>query len=87
MIIRKDSQSFIVVKAVFISSFYVNIFVYNTNFHYIYSKKAINIFNFIQQFTDKNACWLKFKEQKDKIGIIYNKCNCTEHYWYENKLC
>jgi len=39
MIIRKDSQSFIVVKAVFISSFYIKIFVYTADIHYIYSKK------------------------------------------------
>jgi len=39
MIIRKDSYSFRVIKTVFISSIYINIFVYNVDNHYIYSKK------------------------------------------------
>jgi len=47
----------------------------------------MNIFNFIQQFPDENACRLKFKEQKNKTGIICNKWICAEHYWHENKLC
>ena len=47
----------------------------------------MNIFNFIQQFPDENACRLRFKELRDNIGIICDKCNCTEHYWHENKLC
>ena len=47
----------------------------------------MNIFEFIQQFPDENAFRLRFKEFRDKIGIICDKCNYTEHNWHENKLC
>lgn len=47
----------------------------------------MNILEFIQKFPDEDACRLKFKEQRDQIGIICDKCNCKEHYWHENKLC
>jgi hypothetical protein len=35
----------------------------------------MNIFNFIQQFPDENAYRLRFKELRDKIGLICDKCN------------
>ncbi|HZK93900.1 MAG TPA: IS1595 family transposase, partial [Prolixibacteraceae bacterium] len=41
----------------------------------------MNILEFIQQFPDEGACRLKFKEQRDQIGIVCSKCNCKEHYW------
>jgi len=47
----------------------------------------MNIFNFTQQFPDEKACRLRFKELRDKLVIKCDKCNCTEHYWHENKLC
>jgi len=47
----------------------------------------MNILQFIQKFPDENACRLRFKEQRDKIGIICNKCKCKDHFWLENKLC
>jgi len=47
----------------------------------------MNILEFTQKFPDEGACRLKFKEQRDQIGIICDKCNCKEHYWHENKLC
>ena len=47
----------------------------------------MNILEFIQKFPDEGACRLKFKEQRDQIGIICDKCNYKEHYWHENKLC
>ena len=47
----------------------------------------MNILEFIQKFPDEGACRLRFKEQRDQIGIVCRKCNCKEHYWLENKLC
>jgi len=38
----------------------------------------MNIFDFIQQFPDEYACRLIFKDLRDKIGIICDKCNCTD---------
>ena len=47
----------------------------------------MNILEFTQKFPDEAACRSKFKEQRDQIGIVCDKCNCKEHYWHENKLC
>ena len=47
----------------------------------------MNILEFILKFPDEGACRLKFKEQRDQIGIVCSKCNCKEHSWLENKLC
>ena len=46
----------------------------------------MNILQFIQKFPDENACQIRFKEQRDKIGIICDKCKCKEHFWFENML-
>ena len=45
----------------------------------------MNILEFIQKFPDEDACRLKFKEQRDQIGVICRKCNCKDHFWLENK--
>ena len=34
---------------------------------------------------DEDTCRMKFKQQRDQIGIICRHCNCKEHYWLENK--
>ena len=54
---------------------------------FIAKNKAMKILEFIQQFPDENACRQKFKEQRDQIGVICDKCNCKEHIWLKNKLC
>jgi Fe2+ or Zn2+ uptake regulation protein len=61
---------------------------YIIDYHYIYNNKtAMDILQFIQKFPDENACRIKFKEQRDKTGIICKKCKRIEHFWPENKLC
>lgn len=47
----------------------------------------MNIIDFIQQFPDENACRVRCKKHRDKTCITCDKCNCTGHYWCENKLC
>lgn len=47
----------------------------------------MNILEFIKKFPNEESCRLKFKEQRDQVGIICHKCNCKEHYWLENKQC
>ena len=42
---------------------------------------AMKILQFIQKFTNENACWIKLKDQRDKTSLIYNKCKRIEHYW------
>ncbi|WP_286845649.1 MULTISPECIES: IS1595 family transposase [unclassified Proteiniphilum] len=45
----------------------------------------MNLLKFIQEFPDESACRLKFKQERDKIGITCKRCNCQDHYWLENK--
>lgn len=47
----------------------------------------MNILEFIQRFPDEDACRLRFKEQRDQMGVICRKCNCKDHFWLENKQC
>ncbi|MBS2098874.1 IS1595 family transposase [Carboxylicivirga linearis] len=53
----------------------------------------MNIFSFTAHFSSEEACKEHFKEERDKIGVVCNKCGCTEHYWiksrwsYECKSC
>lgn len=53
----------------------------------------MNLLNFIKDFPDEDSCKVKFKEIRDKQGIICPHCGCKEHYWkrdkwqYECKSC
>lgn len=51
------------------------------------------ILDFYKNYPDEESCKQKFKEYRDKEGIVCKKCNHTEHYWkrdrsqYECKKC
>jgi hypothetical protein len=53
----------------------------------------MNLIKFIESFPDEASCRLKFKEYRDKEGIICRKCGCKEHFWlstiekYQCKKC
>jgi transposase-like protein len=53
----------------------------------------MNLLNFIKDFPDEDSCKLKFKEIRDKQGIVCPHCGSKEHYWkrdkwqYECKSC
>ena len=53
----------------------------------------MNIFSFTAHFDSEESCRDHFKEERDKIGVICNRCGHTEHYWiksrwsYECKQC
>ncbi len=53
----------------------------------------MNLINFIEQFPDEDSCRTKFKEFRDKEGVVCRKCGHTEHYWlktiekYQCKKC
>ncbi len=53
----------------------------------------MNLLNFIEQFPDEESCKLKFKEVRDKVGVICSECSGKDHYWkndkwqYECKRC
>ena len=53
----------------------------------------MNLLNFISQYPDEISCRQKFKEIRDKQGVICPRCGHTQHYWksdkesYECKQC
>jgi hypothetical protein len=46
----------------------------------------MNIFSFAVHFTDEKSCQLHFKEQRDKQGVVCNRCGGLQHYWLSKKL-
>jgi len=53
----------------------------------------MNLLNFVAQYPEETSCRKKFKEYRDRIGVICPHCGSTEHYWkqdreqYECKTC
>ncbi len=53
----------------------------------------MNLFTFSAHFGDENACRQHFKEERDKIGVVCQRCGHDRHYWiksrwsYECKSC
>jgi len=53
----------------------------------------MNLFTFSAHFGDENACRQHFKEERDKIDVVCQRCGCKNHYWiksrwsYECKSC
>lgn len=45
----------------------------------------MNIFSFGVHFTDEESCRLHFKSERDKIGVVCNRCQGDTHYWLKNK--
>src|SRR5680860_127055 len=49
------------------------------------NRLKMDIFSFGVHFTDEKSCRLHFKEQRDKEGVVCNRCGSTDHYWLKNK--
>jgi len=53
----------------------------------------MNLLNFTAKFPNEESCKLKYKEVRDKVGVICSSCGSKEHYWkndkwqYECKKC
>lgn len=45
----------------------------------------MKLIEFISQFPDEDACRLKFKEYRQRIGVTCPHCGCTVHYWVGGK--
>ncbi len=45
----------------------------------------MDIFSFGVHFTDEVSCRLHFKAQRDREGVICNRCEGINHYWLQNK--
>jgi len=53
----------------------------------------MNLLNFVTTFPDEESCKLRYKEFRDKQGVVCPKCGGKDHYWkrdkwqYECKKC
>ena len=53
----------------------------------------MNLLNFVTSFPDEASCKRKWKEYRDKVGVVCPHCGSKEHYWkrdkesYECKQC
>ena len=45
----------------------------------------MKLIEFINEFPTELKCKQRFKEIREKEGVICKKCNNTEHYWLNNK--
>ncbi len=45
----------------------------------------MDIFSFAVHFTDEDSCRSHFKAQRDKEGVVCNRCGGFDHYWLNNK--
>lgn len=47
----------------------------------------MNLLNFVSQYPDESSCRIKFKEYRDKQGVVCPRCGHAEHYWKKDKEC
>lgn len=45
----------------------------------------MNLLNFIAQYPDEASCKAKWKEYRERHGVVCPKCGSTEHYWKSDK--
>jgi len=45
----------------------------------------MNLLNFSESFPDEESCKIKFKEYRDKQGVICSHCGGISHYWKKDK--
>lgn len=47
----------------------------------------MNLIEFISEFPDEESCMARWKEYREKIGLVCPNCKCEEHYWKSDKEC
>ncbi|MDR1347731.1 MAG: IS1595 family transposase [Prevotellaceae bacterium] len=47
----------------------------------------MNLLNFVTSYPDETSCRKKFKEIREKEGVVCPKCGSKEHYWKKDKEC
>jgi len=45
----------------------------------------MNLLNFVSQFPDESSCKAKWKEYRDRQGVVCPKCGSHSHYWKKDK--
>lgn len=43
----------------------------------------MKLLEFVDQFPDEESCRIKFREYREKEGVVCKKCGHTEHYWHK----
>jgi hypothetical protein len=46
----------------------------------------MNLLNFSEHYPDEASCILKFKEYREKAGVVCPRCGCASHYWQSGRL-
>ncbi len=49
------------------------------------SETILTLFEFANRFPDEATCLAHFKRERDRLGIVCEKCGCSEHYWIKDK--
>ncbi|KAA6315973.1 hypothetical protein EZS27_033649 [termite gut metagenome] len=47
----------------------------------------MNLLNFVSEFPDESSCRNKFKEYRERVGVVCPVCGHKEHYWKGGKAC
>ena len=45
----------------------------------------MNILSFSEIYPDEDSCLKKFREQREKVGVVCHRCRGKEHYWLQKK--
>ena len=45
----------------------------------------MNLLEFVNQFPDEESCKSKWREIREREGVVCPKCGCKEHYWKGDK--
>ena len=45
----------------------------------------MNILNFSDIYPDEDSCRKKFREEREKSGVVCHRCNGKEQYWLQKK--
>jgi ribosomal protein S27E len=45
----------------------------------------MNLIDFTDRFPDEESCKQKFREQREKEGVVCGKCGHNQHYWKRDK--
>lgn len=45
----------------------------------------MRLIDFISQFPDEDSCRARFKEYRERVGVVCPRCGCTTHYWVGGK--
>lgn len=45
----------------------------------------MNLIEFVKNFPDEESCKRKWREIRERQGVVCPKCGCREHYWKNDK--